>query len=488
MKENPGKINIMVRQAHHGDEGGAAEVLKIAFPLILSTSAMTLQMFVDRVFLMWYDRDAMSAAMLGGILSFVFFSFFLGTATYANTFVSQYDGAKRKERIGPAVWQSVYFSLTAGLIMAAVALFAKPLIVLVGHEPAIANYELIYFKILTIGSMPMLVDSSLSCFLTGRGKTWTVLWVNVVKTAINAVLDYAMIFGKFGFPKWGISGAAIATVIASVATCVIYFVIFLLPAHRRNYHTANYVFDRELFGRLMKFGIPSGVQFMLDILGFTLFVVFVGRIDAVSFAASSMVLQINTLSFMPMIGFGIATTILVGRALGADKPQIAQKTTFSAAKLTFGYMTVIAVGYWFFPNVFMLPFEARASGEQMEVMRPIAKTLLYFVGFYCIFDTGNIIFSAALKGAGDTRFVMYVSLALNWLIMVLPSWAAITFLHGMARLYAAWFALTTYVCALAVLFFLRFLAGKWKTMWVIEKVPALPGSIPALPTVETESV
>ena len=224
---------------------------------------------------------------------------------------------------------------------------------------------------------------------------------------------------------------------------------------------------------------------MLDILGFTLFVVFIGRIDAVSFAASSMVLQINTLSFMPMIGFGMATTILVGRALGADKPQIAQKTTFTAAKLTFGYMIAVAAGYWLFPNVFMLPFEARASGEQMEAMRPIAKTLLYFVSFYCIFDTGNIIFSAALKGAGDTRFVMWVSIVLNWLIMVIPSWAAITFLQGRTALYAAWVALTGYVCALAILFFLRFLAGKWKTMRVIEKVPVLPGAMPAVPTVES---
>jgi len=476
MKNNSEKITI--------NEGGPGQVLKIAFPLILSTSAMTLQMFVDRVFLMWYDRDAMSAAMLGGILSFVFFSFFLGTATYANTFVSQYDGAGMKTRIGPAVWQSIYFSIAAGLIMAAIALFSKSLIAMVGHQPTIANYELIYFKILTIGSMPMLVDSSLSCFLAGRGKTWTVLWVNVVKTFINVVLDYVMIFGKFGFPEWGIGGAAIATVIASVATCVIYFVIFLLPIHRMNYSTAYFGFEKELFGRLMKFGLPSGVQFMLDILGFTLFVVFVGRIDAVSFAASSMALQINTLSFMPMIGFGMATTVLVGRALGADKPQIAQKTTLSAAYITFGYMIVIAAGYWLFPNVFMLPFEAGASAEQMEAMRPIVKTLLCFVAFYCLFDTGNIIFSAALKGAGDTRFVMYISIWLNWLMMVMPSWAAVTFLHGKAKLYGAWLGLTAYVCVLAILFFLRFLAGKWKTMRVIEKTPILPTGIPALPTAE----
>ena len=480
MEENIEKINI--------NEGGWREVLKIAFPLILSTSAMTLQMFVDRVFLMWYDRDAMSAAMLGGILSFVPFSLFLGTATYASTFVSQYDGAKMRSRIGPAVWQSIYFSIAAGLIMVAIALFNKPIIALVGHEQKIANYELIYFKIMLLGAMPGILDSAISCFLTGRGKTWVVMWINAVKTATNIALDYVMIFGHFGFPKWGIAGAAIATIIASIISCVIYFIIFLWPATRRQFYTANYAFDKELFGRLMKFGLPSGMQFMLDILGFTLFVVFIGRIDPVSFAASSMVLQINTLSFMPMIGFGMATSVLVGRAIGAGKPHIAQKSTFAAAKLTFGYMIVVAAGYWLFPDLFMLPFKAGASAGQMDAMKPIARTLLYFVSFYCIFDTGNIVFSAALKGAGDTKFVMYISIWLNWLIMVIPSWLAVTFLHGTARLYVAWLALAGYVCALAILFLLRFLAGKWKTMRVIEKTPTLPTSIPAVPTVETESL
>ncbi|MBU2596664.1 MAG: MATE family efflux transporter [Planctomycetes bacterium] len=480
MKENPEKINI--------NEGGYFEVLKIAFPLILSTSAMTVQMFVDRVFLMWLDRDAMSAAMMGGILSFVPFSFFLGTVTYASTFVSQYDGAKMRNRIGPAVWQSIYFSIAAGLIMASIALFARPIITLVGHDPALARYELVYFKILLFGALPGIVDAAVSCFLMGRGKTWTVMWINVVKTIINIVLDYALIFGHFGFPKLGIAGAAIATVISSAAACIVYFVIFLLPANRRDFCTSNYIFDKELSGRLMKFGIPSGVQFMLDILGFTLFVVFVGRIDAVSFAASSMVFQINTLSFMPMIGFGMATSILVGRAIGAGRPEIAQKTTFSAAKLTLGYMITMAAGYCLIPNLFMLPFAAGASPEQMEAIRPIARTLLYFVSAYCIFDTGNIIFSAALKGAGDTKFVMYISIWLNWLIMVIPSWLAITFLHDRLRLYAVWTALAAYVCALAILFFLRFLAGKWKSMRVIEKMPVIPASMPAVPTVETESV
>jgi len=477
MKNNSQKNDI--------NAGGCFDVLKVAFPLILSTSAFTLQMFVDRVFLMWFDRDAMSAAMLGGILNFVAFSFFLGTATYANTFVSQYDGAGMKNRIGPAVWQSIYFSIAAGIIMAAIALFAEPIIGLVGHSPAIAKYEITYFKILSLGSIFALADAAVSCFLTGRGKTWTVMWVNVVKTIVNITLDYAMIFGHFGFSRMGMAGAAIATVIAHFVGVAIYFIIFLLPTNKTNFCTSSMAFDLKQFGRLMKFGLPSGLQFMLDILGIALFVVFIGRIDPVSFAASSMAFQINSLAFMPMIGFGIATSVLVGRALGADKPEIAQKTTMSAAYITLGYMIFIALCYWFVPNVFLLPFKAQASAEQFAAIKPIVRTLLIFVGFYSLFDTGNIIFSAALKGAGDTRFVCYASVVLSWVLLVVPSWLAITFLQGRARLYGAWFALTGYVCALAALFFLRFLAGKWKSMRVIEKTPILTDNLPAVPTVET---
>lgn len=478
MKENSEKINI--------NEGSPREVFKIAFPLILSTSSMTLQMFVDRVFLMWYDRDAMSGAAMGGILNFVFFSLFMGTATYANTFVSQYDGAGMKNRIGPSVWQSVYFSIIAGVLMAILGFFSAPIISLIGHQPKIAAYELTYFRILNYGAIAGLLSSSLSCFLTGRGKTWAVMWVNFFQTLVNVVLDYAMIFGKWGFPQWGIAGAAIATVISGIASSIIFFILFITPEHRLEFGSSLFKFDSELFGRLMKFGIPSGLQITLDVFGFSLFVVFVGRIDPISLASTSMAFQINSLAFLPMIGFGIATSVLVGKAIGAGKPDIAQKTTWSASYITFAYMILIAIGYLAVPKLFMEPYAVKAPPEQFAAMVPIVKQLLMFVAFYCIFDTGNIIFSAALKGAGDTKFVMYISLVLNWIIMVIPSWLAVKYLHGSARLYVAWLSLSTYVCVLAVLFLLRFLAGKWKSMRVIEKSPVLPGIIPSVPTVEAD--
>ncbi|MBN1787456.1 MAG: MATE family efflux transporter [Sedimentisphaerales bacterium] len=464
--------------------GGFGEVFTIAFPLILSTSAFTLQLFIDRVFLMWYDRDAMSAAMLGGILNFVAFSFFMGTANYVNTFVSQYDGAGRAERIGPAVWQSLYFSAAAGLIMVFVSLFGEPLMDIVGHDAAVRVYEVKYFRILAAWAMPGLFTVSLSCFYTGRGRTMVVMWVNIVRTCVNITMDYILIFGKLGMPEMGISGAAIATISSGMVSTMIYVFLFLAEKNRSRYETSSCRFDRDLFKRLMRFGLPNGTQFMLEMLGFALFIVLIGRIDSTALAATSMACNINLLSFLPMIGFGIATSTLVGRALGKNDPALAQKSTFSASIMTFGYMSVVAVCYFFVPDVFMLPYKFGADAAQFEVLKPLVSKLLIFVAFYCLFDTGNIIFSAAIKGAGDTRFVMITSVVLNWTMVVVPTYLAVRFLDGRARLYGAWTAFTLYVCALSVIFFLRFLGGKWKSMRVIEKAPVLPDMIPAIPTVE----
>ena len=299
---------------------------------------------------------------------------------------------------------------------------------------------------------------------------------------------FGLIFGYWFFPKWGVAGAATATVASSLFSCVVYLFLFFGQKHRQRYCTVSgWRFDMKLFLRLMRYGLPSGTQFMLDILGFTLFVTFIGRISATCLAASSMAFQINSLAFMPMLGFNTAVSTLVGRALGKGKPALAQRSTWSAIAITFCYMTTIAAGYWFFPSIFMYPFAVQADPAEFEAIKEVVERLLCFVAIYSIFDSGNLIFSAALKGAGDTRFVMVVSVALNWLIMVVPTYIAVTFQKGMAGFYLAWTALTVYVIVLAVLFLMRFLQGKWKNMRVIETAPApLLRDMPAVPTVETD--
>ncbi|MBN2210994.1 MAG: MATE family efflux transporter [Sedimentisphaerales bacterium] len=466
-------------------EGGCGQVLRLALPLILSTSAHSIQLFVDRMFLSWHGAGSISASVIGGMLHFSFVSLFFGIVTYANTFVAQYYGAQRRERIGPSVWQAIWFAVLGGTLMLACIPLSNFLFGWVNHAPEIARQEIIYFNFLCLSDIPLLVCGALSTFFTGRGKTWTVCWVNLVGTLINIVLDYLLIFGHGGLPAWGIAGAAIATGIAQLTMMAVYVVLFFHPDYRRQYATASGIkLDWQLLKRMLRFGGPNGLHFMLDVSAFGLFLAFIGRIDKLALAATGIAFQINTLAFMPMFGFGTAVSTLVGQAQGAGKSDLASRSTWSATILTFTYMTAIAIGYWLLPSVFLYPFAANADVKEFAPIASIATILLRFVAFYCLFDTGNIIFASALKGAGDTRFVMWVSVILAWTLMVLPTWLIVRYKAG---LYAAWISLSAYVCILAVAFLLRFLQGCWKAMRVIEYAPiAPPVGTPEMPTIEVD--
>ena len=360
------------------------------------------------------------------------------------------------------------------------------------HDPLVKSYEITYFKILVLGSGPLLINTAISGFFTGRGKTWTVLYANATATVVNIFLDYCLIFGNFGFPAWGIAGAATATVIATVVSAGIFLFLYLRTTHRRTYATLSGArLDFNLMRRLLRYGLPNGAQFMLDIFAFTLFIMFVGRIDKTALTATNMTFQINMLAFMPMIGLGIAVTILVGQALGKNNPLLAQRATWSAFFMTFSYMFLVALGYWLIPDVFLYPFSIKNTNPQeFAQVANLSRKLLMFVAFYCLFDTGNIIFAAALKGAGDTRFVMFVSVVLSWTLMALPCYLAVRYQWGpRGGLYAAWCFTTVYICVLAVAFLLRFLQGKWKSMRVIETAPpTISTAMPELPTTEIDTL
>ena len=141
---------IRVKNRWIGD-GGYKDVLIVAVPLILSFSSNTLQMFVDRVFLSRYDLNSMPAAMQAGVASFSIGALFLGTVTYISTFVAQYSGAERFRRVGPAVWQGVYFAAIAGVLMLGLIFFTRPIFDWMGHDAAVREYEIIYFNWMCIG-------------------------------------------------------------------------------------------------------------------------------------------------------------------------------------------------------------------------------------------------------------------------------------------------------------------------------------------------
>ena len=453
--------------------GGYREVLVIAIPLVLSTATWSVQHFVDRMFLAWYSPETIAAAMPAGMLSFTVISIFMGTAGYVSTFVAQYHGAKRYHRIGPALWQGIYISLFGGLVMLGIIPLAEPAFRLIGHGPSIQQHEVIYFQIMCLGGGAYIGSYALSGFFSGRGKTWPVMWVNAATTVVNLVLDYALIFGRWGFPELGIRGAAIATVVAGVFSLLLFFALLFSAGNDRVYHTRRgWRLEKDLFARLLRFGFPSGMQFFLEIAGFTGFVLVVGRLGTASLAATNIAFNINTLAFMPMIGCGIAISVLVGQYLGAQKPDIAQSAVYSGFHLTFIYMASIAAAYVLLPDLFVAPFAHRADPQGFAEIYGYSVILLRFVAIYCVFDTMNIIFCSAIKGAGDTRYVMIVTVFLSVFVLILPVYLALEVLE--LGLMVAWVFATVYIISLGVTFYIRFLGGKWKSMRVIELEPQIP--------------
>ncbi|MCP4624960.1 MAG: MATE family efflux transporter [bacterium] len=458
-------------------EAGYRQVLVIAIPLILSTASWSVQHFVDRMFLAWYSPETIAAAMPAGMLNFTMVSIFMGTAGYVSTFVAQYYGAQRFHRIGPALWQGVYMSLIGGLLILFAIPFAGPVFSLVGHSPRIQQYEVAYFRILCLGGFFYIASFALSGFFSGRGKTWPVMWVNTLTTAVNLVLDYALVFGRWGFPELGIVGAGIATVAAGAFSFFLFLAILAGGNTNRTYHTLmGWRLDRELFVRLLRYGFPSGVQFFLEIAGFTGFVLVVGRLGTTSLAATNIAFNINTLAFMPMIGFGIAISVLVGQYLGSDKPGLAQTAAYSGFHLTLAYMFAIAAAYVLVPDIFVAPFAHNADPRSFGEIYRYAVILLRFVAIYSLFDAMNIIFCSAIKGAGDTRYVMFVTVLLSVFVLIVPVYLVIEVLDF--GLMYAWVLATAYVTLLGVIFFFRFLGGKWKSMRVIEQEVSVPAPKP----------
>src|SRR5215468_9633111 len=250
--------------------GGGREVLGVAYPLVLGHLSFTVQTFINRLFLTWYSTEAVAGAVTGLFTIWSLIALFIGTGEYLTTFIAQYLGAGRRERIGPAVWQGIYFSLAAGAFVAALSPLAGPVFARAGHGPVLQAYETTYARILMWGSFPVVLMATLSTFFAGRGQTSAVLRVNLVATSVNILLDWAWIFGNLGFPRAGVAGAAWATVVSQSLGALVFLGLILRAEHRQAFRTlAGWRLEPALLLRLVRFGVPSGLQYSLEVLAFS---------------------------------------------------------------------------------------------------------------------------------------------------------------------------------------------------------------------------
>jgi MATE family multidrug resistance protein len=468
---------------------GPRDVLRLALPLMISTASWTLMNFIDRMFLTWHDRQAMAATLPAGMMQWLLMSFPLGLCMYANTFVAQYHGAGRNDRIGLAIGQALR-----------VVLFVSPLMLLAGpaapwffdvirHEPSLAAKESIYFQVMAIGSIAHLLTHTLQTFFIGQGRTQVVMVVDVLGALLNIVLDWPFIFGvaAWNLPAGGIEGAAWATVISLWVKVGIFAWLMARPELRKEFGLgAMWQYDHGMMNRLLYYGCPSGFQFFVDVVGFSAFILLMGSLGSEAMEATTLAFNVNAVAFVPMFGIGMAISTMVGQQQGAARPDLGARATWTGAGIALFYTGFFGLLYFFTPDLFLFGFAAGSSPEEFASLRLLVIVLLRFVAAYCLFDALNIIFASALKGAGDTRFVVLATIVIAT-PAVLVGWFGLTYLNF--GLLECWWVITIWITVLGAVYFARFVQGRWRTMRVIEhdvtKLPLTPGAVDRMHAEET---
>jgi MATE family multidrug resistance protein len=266
----------------------------------------------------------------------------------------------------------------------------------------------------------------------------------------------------------------VATVAANVFSCVAFGAIMRLSQRRDRYpFQAECRWDFELIRRMLRYGLPNGLQMLVDIGAYLLFVLVIGQLGTVELAATNLAFNLNSLAFIPMLGLGTAVLTLVGRRIGEGRPEMAARTTWRALWLSQGYMLAFAALYLLTPDWLLAPYaafrnESTPGQPTFEEIRPAVTVLLRFVAAYSVFDAMAIVFGNAIRGAGDTRFSLLFTFVTGWFLMALPAWLAVQYLPPTPRLSACWWAATANISVLGVGLLLRFQGGKWRSMRVIE--------------------
>ncbi len=440
------------------------EVLRIALPLMVSTGTFSLVLFADRTFLLWYDGASMSASMAGGNLFWVVVCLPVGIGSMTGAIISQYIGAHQEDRIGRFLWQSVWLSLLSSPLFIAVAVGAEELFRATGQPAELLSLEASYLRLLMLGAVGMVLETALSGFFSGTQRTRVIMWVSLASGVINFVLDGLLIFGFGPIPDLGTAGAAIASSISFWFKSACYAWLLLRPANELRYRIRGGMgVDWALLRNLLFFGFPTGLMYLTEAGGFTAIVLRIGRLGDVPLRATSMAINFNMVAFIPLVGVSIAASVLVGRHLIEHGPQSAARSAMAALAIGWIYSGVWLIGYLTLPNYLMSLYElGELTGHSQEAI-DLARGLLVFVALYVVLDATQLILAGALRGAGDTWFVLGSGLAASLLAITI----GIGWEPSKDALHWWWWIMTLWVWLLAITMAARFVQGRWKKMRMV---------------------
>jgi multidrug resistance protein, MATE family len=467
-----------------------AEVWSIAWPTVLAMSSYTLMQFVDRLMVGQVSATALAAQGNGGLWTFAMTSFPVGVMTVVNTYVSQNLGAGTPQNGPRYAWAAMWFTLLIWLTVLVPYGFALPWIFdqMVGHSDELREMETAYAQILVFGSLIVLGARGINQFFFGMHRPGVVTMGALAGNVVNLTLNYVLIFGDEGIPTlglpgapgvppMGVAGAAIATVIGTAVEMIIPLAVFLGPRMNAAYQTRRqWRFDRERLGELIRVGWPAGLQWGNELICWAIFMgVFIGYYGEAHLSASTIAFGYMGLSFMPALGFSVAANSLVGKYVGAGKPEVGAHRAHLALLVAMVYMTVCGAVFFVLREPLIEIFLGAAVTEahalqQREIVR-IGAVILICVAFFQTADAVGVIYSGALRGAGDTTWPGVLTLIYSWVFIIgmggllmwwMPQWESL----------GPWLAASVYIILYGLTMAVRFERGRWKSIRLVARGPA----------------
>ncbi len=444
----------------HEKSGTSGELFRLAYPLMISFLSMTIMGLID-TFIVGY----LGTAQQGGVgfamnVTWTMFSLFTGTMGAVVTFVAQAYGAGRIEQIKRWVMAAFTVAAPASLLVFAAVPFASEIIDLIGTDAALKPHVVAYMTVIMLGVPFLLSNFIFSGFFRALGDTRTPMVVTVIANAINAVLDVILVFGVWFIPGMGVRGAAIATVFAQGCQVAMYLWVYINEKNNALYGTRSiFVVSASELGRFLKIGLPMGFAWSIEMISWAFMMSFISRLSASGMAASTIVWQLMHFSFMPAVALSIAISTLVGQYLGAERIDLARRSAKIGMVWGLGFMFVLGLVFAVGRNHLIALFNS-----DPEVVS-IGAVLLLIAAAFQMFDALNICASGVLRGAGDTKFPMYIQVGLAWMIFI-----PLVYVFGHVLewgIYGAWLAGLVFIVLLGITLFLRFLSGGWTKIRVI---------------------
>ena len=389
-------------------------VFKLAFPVMLGMMSQVLLNVVDAIMVGQLGAAALAAAGLGSMVFMVVALTFESLGTGTQIIVSRRWGEKNREAASGALLNSLILTIPVGLLLTSMGVFAGlSFIDFLVKDPEVRKLTTSYVRIRFLCLCFFLFVTSFLGYFDGVGKTLLRMGYMIIVVSLNVVLNYLLIFGKFGFPRLGVAGAALATTL-SVAVGSLYILIRALRDDTLRHHPffcqAHVHF--KIIKKIVIFALPKGGRMFFIFTSYLLFLKIIGMIGVAELAASNILLAILSFSFMPGWGIGIAGATLIGQSLGGNKYLAARHYGWASVRFGILFMGLSGACFIIFARSILSLFTPDPA------VGSVGFAPLIILGAVQVFDAIGIILAACLEGAGATHWVMKTDIVIHWIILL----------------------------------------------------------------------